>query len=230
MQTRLFSIPDRVFRGLSSLKRLYLQGNRLTMFPDHALEGLSSLEVLDFSDNRVSRLPAGIFDGLTVLRILRFQGNQLTALPKGLFIGLNGMRWVWAHDNPGAPFPLSVSLAPRNVSASEADRIARIAAETATGAPFDMTMELSVMGGVADLSTLQIPTGASSSREPAVITRSEEEPVWARLGPPLLPYPPVRVGLLLHGPRPVGRGSAAPVRHSADGGLANRGPGDRRGR
>ena len=129
-----------------------------------------------------------MFDGLAFLRTLRFQGNELTALPKGLFIGLPRMRWVWAHDNPGAPFPLTVDLASRDVPVSEAKRIARIVAETATGAPFSMELELSVTGATADLATLQVPTGASSSNQMATITRAEEAPVWVNLEPPSFPH------------------------------------------
>ena len=115
------------------------------------------------------------------------QHNRLTALPKGLFIGLTSMRWVWAHENPGAPFPIRVDPVARAVPVSEASRIARVAAETPMGAPFDMTLELSVTGGVADNSTLLIATGDSSSRQTVSITRTGDEPVWVSLQPAPLP-------------------------------------------
>ena len=97
------------------------------------------------------------------------------------------MRWVWAHDNPGAPFSLTVDLASRNVPVSEARRIARIVAQTATGVPFSMELGLSVTGATANRSTLEVPTGASSSDQIATVTRSEEVPVWVNLEPPSLP-------------------------------------------
>ena len=109
------------------------------------------------------------------------QDNQLIVLPQGLFAGLTRMRWVWAYDNPGAPFPIRVDPVARAAPVSEAHRIARVAAETKTGAPFDMPVELSVTGGVADSSALRIATGASASGQTATITRTDDAPVWVGL-------------------------------------------------
>ena len=98
------------------------------------------------------------------------------------------MRWLWLHDNPGAPFPLTVNLVERDVPATRAPYIARVAAKVATGTPFDMTVALSVAGGVEDPPTLSITGGTASSHETAVITRVGAVPVRVGIvAPPPLP-------------------------------------------
>ena len=135
----------------------------------------------------MANLSPGVFDDLEALRFLFMHHNELTALPQGLFVGLTSMRWLWAHENPGAPFPIRADPVARAVPASDAHRIARVAVEAQMGAPFDMTLELSVTGGVADSSTLLIATGDSSSRETATITRTGDEPVSVSLKEAPLP-------------------------------------------
>ena len=169
---------------LPGLKELNFPGNQLTSLPDGLFDGLPALERLFFGGNQVTHLRSDTFKELTNLQWLYFAGNALTALPDGLFVGLSRMRWVWFHDNPGAPFSLKVYPVTRDVPVSDAHRIARVAAETATGAPFDMRLALSVTGGVADAPTLLIRKGTSSSTGVVVITRDGEEPVWVAVGGP----------------------------------------------
>ena len=171
------------FSGLTALENLELQGNKLSSLPANVFSGLTSLTELQLQANQLSSLPAGVFSGLTSLATLRLWNNQLSSLPAGVFSGLTLLPTLELDGNPGAPLPVAVSLA----SAGEG----QFKAVMPTGAPFAVTLPVSVTNGVIDggATTLTIPVGAVESGALSV-TRSAGTvlPVTGDIG--TLPGPP----------------------------------------
>ena len=60
--------------------------------------------------NQLTSLPPTLFAGLSSLRVLDIDGNHLTALPPKVFAGLGSLRQVSLNANPGAPFPVAMTL------------------------------------------------------------------------------------------------------------------------
>ena len=171
------------FSGLTALENLELQGNKLSSLPANVFSGLTSLTELQLQANQLSSLPAGVFSGLTSLATLRLWNNQLSSLPAGVFSGLTLLPTLELDGNPGAPLPVAVSLA----SAGEG----QFKAVMPTGAPFAVTLPVSVTNGVIDggATTLTIPVGAVESGALSV-TRNAGTfvPVTGDIG--TLPGPP----------------------------------------
>ena len=183
---RLSHLPEDVFDGLGSLNWLRLDQNQLTSLPADVFDGLSSLSDLFLSVNRLtsSGLPADVFDGLSSLRRLQLVGNQLTTLPDGLFEGLSALRFLEVQDNSVDPMVVTVSL--EKVGDNE------FKATAPAGAPFTMTLPVSVANGSIDggATTIGIPAGAVESGPLAVIRMAgTTAPVTADIGVPL-PAPP----------------------------------------
>ena len=180
---KLSSLPANVFSGLTSLTELQLQANQLSSLPANVFSGLTSLTELQLQANQLSSLPAGVFSGLTSLATLRLWNNQLSSLPAGVFSGLTLLPTLELDGNPGAPLPVAVSLA----SAGEG----QFKAVMPTGAPFAVTLPVSVTNGVIDggATTLTIPVGAVESGALSV-TRNAGTfvPVTGDIG--TLPGPP----------------------------------------
>ncbi len=153
----LSSLPEDVFSGLTALEVLQLQGNKLSSLPANVFSGLTSLTELQLQANQLSSLPAGVFSGLTSLATLRLWNNQLSSLPAGVFSGLTLLPTLELDGNPGAPLPVAVSLAPAGMG--------RFKAVVATGAPFAVTLPVSVTNGVIDggAAALTISVGAIES-------------------------------------------------------------------
>ena len=145
------------FSGLTALEDLQLQGNQLSGLPAGVFSGLTSLTELQLQANQLSSLRADVFSGLTALTTLRLWNNQLTSLPAGVFSGLTLLTTLELDGNPVDPLPVAVSLA----SAGEG----QFTAVMPTGAPFAVTLPVSVMNGVIDggATTLTIPVGAVES-------------------------------------------------------------------
>ena len=177
-----------MFDGLGSLNELRLDQNQLTSLPADVFDGLSSLAELFLALNRLTSagLPADVFDGLSSLWRLQLLGNQLTTLPDGLFEGLSALRSLELQDNSVDPMVLTVSL----------ERVGNngFKATVPAGAPFAMTLPVSVANGSIDggATTLGIPVGAVESGALAVTrTAGTKAPVTADIGPSL-PAPPRR--------------------------------------
>ena len=96
---RLSSLPPGIFDGLGSLKWLYLGDNALSSLPPGIFDGLGSLEWLELDNNRLSSLPPGIFDGLGNLEDLYLRNNQISSLPPGVFNELGSLRWLYLSNS-----------------------------------------------------------------------------------------------------------------------------------
>ena len=177
----LTNLPARVFAGLSSLQRLVLSGNRLRTLPAGVFAGLSDLWFLNLSSNDLTTLPPGVFAGLSSLELLRLEGNRLTALERGLFAGLSGLQELNLTDNPGSPFEFALEF-DRTNRADTAASPASVRLALAEGAPFAMTVPLSVSGGSASASFASLPAGDTVGRVFTVTQDTAGQPAWVAAG------------------------------------------------
>ena len=132
------------FAGLRGLQKLVLSHNGLRELPAGVFSGLSSLRELDLSNNALTTWPPGVFAEVPSLTHLFLQNNQLKALPDGVFVGFSSLEELNLEGNPGAPFPLTMSLE-RTDGSSEAPAVGdEVRVVVPTGAPFDLELELGV--------------------------------------------------------------------------------------
>ncbi|XP_034046572.1 slit homolog 3 protein [Thalassophryne amazonica] len=78
-----------VFRGLSRLRQLYLQNNRLTTVQQGSLDMLPGLEVLQLNNNNISEIEIDALAPLYSLGVLALEGNSLHHLNFKTFISLH---------------------------------------------------------------------------------------------------------------------------------------------
>ncbi|XP_051965429.1 leucine-rich repeat transmembrane protein FLRT1-like [Xyrauchen texanus] len=121
---RISTIPTHAFRGLSSLRRLVLDGNLLAnqRIADDTFSRLSNLTELSLvrnslqtpplnlpsahlqrlflQDNALIHMPRGSLDGMQQLKCLDLSGNNLTTLPRGLFRDLESLGQLLVRGNP----------------------------------------------------------------------------------------------------------------------------------
>ncbi|KAM9834596.1 leucine-rich repeat transmembrane protein FLRT1 [Syngnathus typhle] len=121
---RINTIPTHAFRGLSSLRRLVLDGNLLanTRIADDTFSRLSNLTELSLvrnamqsppvnlpsshlvrlhlQDNGMTHIPRGALDGMRRLQKLDLSGNNLTSLPRGLFKDTDSLELLLLRGNP----------------------------------------------------------------------------------------------------------------------------------
>ncbi|KAK6305501.1 hypothetical protein J4Q44_G00242810 [Coregonus suidteri] len=121
---RISTIPTHAFRGLSSLRRLVLDGNLLAnqRIADDTFSRLSNLtelslvrnslltpplnlpsthlQRLSLQDNALIHMPRGSLDGMRRLQRLDLSGNNLTTLPRGLFKDLDSLGQLLVRGNP----------------------------------------------------------------------------------------------------------------------------------
>ena len=194
MANQLTSLPEDLFGGLSALTTLRLDQNRLSSLPADLFEGLSSLQELWLHTNRLTSagLPSDVFDGLSSLFRLVLRTNRLTTLPDGLFDGLSALTIIELYGNSVDPMVVAVSL----------EKVGNhgFKATAPAGAPFTMTLPVSVTNGSIDggAATLTIPAGAVESA-PLTVTRTAGTAagVTADIGPSLPALPPLHLGYAL---------------------------------
>ena len=166
------------------------------------LDYLPGLRSLDLSGNRLLTLPPGVIPGLVNLVRLRLDGNRLEGLPDGFFHRISSLTELQLHDNPGAPFVLTLELA-RTDAAAEAPGPATVVASVAEGAPFTMRGSLSASNGELSADSVAIPPGATEAA-PITVTRVEEGAVRVTLDA----APPVPTTLCGSDRQPCFRGIA----------------------
>ena len=179
---QLSSLPDTVFSGLSAMSRLNLSYNSLDSLSANTFSDLSSLTGLDLGNNQLSNLPADIFSGLSALNWLSLSSNQLSGLPDGLFSGLSLLNSLYLGDNTVG---LSIAVSLEKVGDNQ------FKATTATGAPFNLVLPVTVTNGSIDggATTITIPAGSVESEPLTVIpTAGTSDAVTAVIGTlPVLP-------------------------------------------
>ena len=75
------SLSSEDFGGLSKLKYIRLDNNKLSNLPENVFAGLSNIRALALRHNQLSSLPEDIFVRLSKLEYLHLGNNNLTCLP-----------------------------------------------------------------------------------------------------------------------------------------------------
>ena len=160
----LSSLSENIFSGLSAMSRLNLSHNSLDSLSANTFSETSALTGLDLGNNQLSSLPAAILSGLSSLNWLSLSSNQLSSLPDGLFSGLSSLNSLYLSDNT---LSLSIAVSLEKVGGNQ------FKATTATGAPFDLVLPITVTNGSIDDSatTVTIPAGSIES-EPLTVIRT----------------------------------------------------------
>ena len=166
LHLRRNSITDlRPLAGLINLTTLYLSYNQASDLTP--LAGLTSLTDLDLYGNGIMDLTP--LAGLTNLTTLELGANSISRLPVGLFADLADLETLHLGRNPGAPFALTLELERTDTDNRLAPSPAGVAVRLAEGAPFEMTVPLSVFNGSVSVASLTIGAGDTTSA-PAQVT------------------------------------------------------------
>ena len=110
--TGITSIAADAFSDFSYLAFLSINNSELEEIDVNAFRGdsLEDLQVLEFQNNEISELPAGMFSGMTQLRQVFLNENEIVNLPAGLFEGVTTLDMLQLGSNPGAPFPIDITV------------------------------------------------------------------------------------------------------------------------
>lgn len=161
-------------------------GNKLTSLPEDAFANLPKLRLLWFHHYPIADLPPDAFAGKPELRTLRFEHNRITRLHPGVFLGPAKLTDVRFCGNPGAAFPLHVSLMRTDTDALSAPGPASIVVGVKEGAPFDLALELSASSGSLSADTTTVPAGALVS-DAITVTASAGDTTGVVLSMEILP-------------------------------------------
>ena len=131
------------------------------------LEFATSLTRLFLGDNSIVDLTP--LAGLTNLTELEIDFNEISELPVGVFAGLANLKTLNLARNPGAPFEFTLELERTDTANRLAPSPADVAVHLAEGAPFDITVALSVHNGSVSIASLTISAGDTASA-PAHVT------------------------------------------------------------
>ena len=179
----LTELPEDVFSGLSNLRRIGFESNHLTELPAGIFSGLSRLGSLDLYDNALTELPEGVFSDLASLKFLGLGWNELTELPEGVFSGLASLKELDLGQNPGSPFVLTVKVARTDGGDPSSRTPATLEFTVAEGAPFAMTIPLSVRGGTLSLPNASFAAGATVGSEATLTPDGSGAGVSVAFGP-----------------------------------------------
>uniref|UniRef100_A0A914VEF4 LRRCT domain-containing protein n=1 Tax=Plectus sambesii TaxID=2011161 RepID=A0A914VEF4_9BILA len=103
------SLGKHIFRGMTALRTLNLQRNRIEYASESSFDGLENLEYLDLSYNWMhrQRLPTGVFSRLRSLRSLSLAHNGMTHFSNNLLSGLARLETLILDGNRPTPHDLS---------------------------------------------------------------------------------------------------------------------------
>jgi leucine-rich repeats and immunoglobulin-like domains protein 1/3 len=93
------SLPDKVFRDLTKLKKLELNSNKIEKIHKQTFFGLVCLQTLDISVNLLSNLSAFVFSELTSLKIVKLSQNKIQNVDKHAFNGLASVEEIFLNSN-----------------------------------------------------------------------------------------------------------------------------------
>ena len=176
----IYTLPTGVFEGLSKVASLTLTSNPLTTIKTGAFNGLSSLTTLDLRNMYVKTIEERAFNGLANLQSLNLYNNSINTLQTGMFEGLTSLISLNLNSNPGTRFTLVLELARTDTTDPAAPGPATVVIKLVQGAPFEMTVNLSVEGGTLSATTATIARGEIQS-EPITMTQSGTRPATVSL-------------------------------------------------
>ena len=181
----LTELPAGIFADLSRLGRLDLGGNDLTELPAGVFSDLPSLEWLNLGGNDLTALPEGVFSDLPSLEWLNLGGNDLTELPEGVFSGLASLKELHLVHNPGSPFRLTAEVTRTDGGDRTSRGPATLGFSVAEGAPFAITIPLSVRGGTLSSPSASFAAGATVAPEATLTPDGSGAGASVALGPVL---------------------------------------------
>ena len=162
---RLGALPEDFFDELGNLTFLALGNNQIRTLPEDVFDGLGNLEYLSLQYNQISVLPEDVFHGLGNLKRLFLAENQLSVLPEDVFDGLGNLDILLLQNNPGSPFTFTAELEQQGENS--------VVIRVAQGAPFEMTIGISALGGTLSSSTTKIKAGHTTSKAVSVTPRGD---------------------------------------------------------
>ena len=198
------ALRSKDFDYLPGMRNLDINGNRLQTLPSGLVSGLENLVTLRLDGNSLTELSSGALAGLYRLRQLRLDGNRLAALPDGFF-SVPSLTELQLHDNPGAPFVLTLELL-RTDAAAAAPGPATVVATVAKGAPFTMRAGVSASNGELSADSVAVLPG-NTAAAPITVTRIGEGAVRVTLNA----APPIPTNLCGDDNHPCFRGIATAV-------------------
>ena len=167
--SQLTEIDDGAFSNLANLRELNLYNNKTGSFTAAKFQGLGKLHRLTLSNNNLRAVPADLLSNTPELRTLGLQVNRLRDLPDDFFAGMSHLTEVnllentgnYVRTQPGSNrFNFPVNL--------ERNQDGTVQARFPKGAPFPMTVNLSVTNGSASPGALAIAAGSTTSNAAAV--------------------------------------------------------------
>ncbi|XP_033755716.1 uncharacterized protein LOC117338471 [Pecten maximus] len=104
---RISSLPDDIFRDLTSLQTLYLGANIIVTLYQSSFSGLINLKILHLVQNKIGTLPGKVFQPLTRLVSLELNKNNIKSIPNqsSLFDSLNALQYLNLADNALGKMP-----------------------------------------------------------------------------------------------------------------------------
>ena len=178
-----------LFDGLHNLQGLNVGGSSLQSLQSSVFDSLSNLKQLKIS-SALRTLDSGVFRGLPSLETLRL-GGRLGNLPPGLFNRLTNLKQLDLSGHPGSPFPINLELVRLSKGMSVKGRSSEIVIQVREGAPFDMSVGLSVSGGVTSLSEAHLRAGANRSDAISVIPNGDQSVTVRLAEAPAVPAGPL---------------------------------------
>ena len=167
--SRLTEIDDGAFSNLVNLREMNLYNNKTGSFTAAKFQGLGNLHRLTLSNNNLRAVPADLLSNTPELRTLSLQLNKLRDLPDDFFAGMRHLTEVnllqntgnYVRTQPGSNrFNFPVNL--------ERNQDGTVQARFPKGAPFPITVNLSVTNGSASPDALTIAAGSTTSNAATV--------------------------------------------------------------
>ena len=172
--SRLTEIDDGAFSNLSNLRALNLYNNKTGSFTAAKFQGLGNLHRLMLSNNNLRAVPADLLSNTPELRTLGLQVNRLRDLPDGFFAGMLHLTEVNLLENTGNYVRTNNESNRFNFPVNlERNQDETVQARFPKGAPFTMTVNLSVTNGAASPGALTIAAGSTTSNAAAVTPADE---------------------------------------------------------
>ncbi|KAF3826010.1 hypothetical protein GH733_006124 [Mirounga leonina] len=101
-------VPPSCFRGLHSLRHLWLDDNSLTEVPVQAFRSLSALQAMTLALNKIHHIPDYAFGNLSSLVVLHLHNNRIHSLGKKCFDGLHSLETLDLNYNNLDEFPTAI--------------------------------------------------------------------------------------------------------------------------